>query len=345
LQTYIHILEGKLQLHSDKDASSSEVVGDLKKEMAKLRESNLQFSNHTSELETRLANSEAHSTSLACEVKNHEKEAEQRESAYRDLESHVALLDTSKDSQSLLDELEHREKRITELERNQEDMRETLELGRARLAADAEGETTGLRVQLASLNVSTSTISAASTNGSAFENARAITGLGPSPSTRHKELTPPDSPQPQRENALLENNEVVQLRDALRLLTARCAISELQSNQAQVKVNELTSQLSEAKLIHAELDDALPTSPIRVSSILGDDASDDGSTVQTPRGSSSPSSSPTMQYGSRRSPLPVLNVATSGMATVVRGRDFRGGRGSGESKRARYAKNSMHDCD
>jgi hypothetical protein len=54
---------------------------------------------------------------LLAQIERHEKDAVDREQAYRDLERHAALLDTSKENKLLLEELVEKDKRISSLER------------------------------------------------------------------------------------------------------------------------------------------------------------------------------------------------------------------------------------
>jgi len=327
----VHDLEAKLKAHSDKADSRDNTIVELQKELGNFRDNNLNLRTHASELEQLLARSEGDVGVLARQMEKYESEAAQRESAYRSLEARLDLLSDREDNKALLRELKKREGLIAALERQRDDL-----LG-SRDQASTNGTEygiSGLRSQLASLNISTPNVAEATSDSAIFENAQEIIRSSRSFGPANQELTPPESPESQRDGQASKNNEIIQLQTALKSLTARCSEAESQSSQASARVADLRSQLSEAKLIHAELDDVVPSSPSLPSSVHGDDASETGSMLQTPK-ASSPSPSPTERRGSRRGSTPLLISATSGYTTVGRGRDFRGGRGIGESKRVR----------
>lgn len=339
-QAYVHDLEGKLKLYSDQDDSNSEVVANLQKDILKLKESNRRFDTHTSELETRLSHSEAHSSSLASQIEQHEREAERRETAYRDLESHVELLHTTGGNEALFRRLDQRGKRIPDTmdsERNRSDLDENLGSKRATFADNAGAEKAGLlSAQLASFNASTSTIS--TSDHTTYEDAEEFIPVGRSPRTAQKELTPPDSPETQRQPEKSQETEVAHLRAALKALLMKSREEEFQRTQADAKIADLTSQLSDAKLVHAETEDVVPMSPAMSSPVRGDDASESESTILTPRwSSSSPSSSPNRSRDLRGGPLPLLVTSSLGRAGTVKSREFRVGRGLRDPKRLRWA--------
>jgi kinesin family protein 4/21/27 len=308
-------------------------VTELRKEIARLKEANDRLSQHSSEIETRLTKSEGHAAVLIAQIEKHEKEVMERVQAYRDLEAHVALLDTSKDNKLLLESLAEKEQRISQLEQQiidqtaglteREQLRQSVQVEKA---AQAE-----LRAKLAHLEVS----SASSTRDASiasFDDAKEqLPNRSPVPTV--KELTPPESPSSVRPTS--NDDHVAQLEAALRDLEARCADAEARYSEAEHQIAELSTQLSEAKLVHAELDDVMPVSPGAPSPGITDDTSESGSTttLQTPRGSSR-SSSPVRfasQRGSTSSTLAPVNGAVA-----LKHRDFRHGRGSfGDLKRAR----------
>ena len=307
-------------------------MADLRKEITRLKEANDRLTQHTSEIETRLSKSEGHAAVLIAQIEKHEKETLEREQAYRDLEAHVALLDTSKDNKLLLESLAEKEQRISALEQQvidqtagqseREQLRQSVQVEKA---AQAE-----LRAKLAQLEVSAAN-STRDTSLSSFDDVKEqLPNRSPVPTV--KELTPPESPTSVRPTH--NDDHVAQLEAALRELEARCAEAESKYSEAEHQIAELSTLLSEARLVHAELDDVMPISPGAPSPGVHDDTSDSGSTtLQTPRDSSR-SSSP-VRLATRRGSTPSMLTPLTG-AVALKQRDFRHGRGSfGDLKRAR----------
>ncbi|WWC89409.1 uncharacterized protein L201_004333 [Kwoniella dendrophila CBS 6074] len=328
-EAYIQDLETKLKTHTDKEDSHSDIVAELKKDIAKLGESNTTLSQHTTELEARLSTSENHSSNLAAQVEKQEKEAERREAAYRDLEAHIALLDTTKDNKILLEELDQRDQKIAELAKELEEKAAIEERERSCLLDAVQAEKSiqaELRSRLASLQVSSSS---ATTTGPASpppedEEETADTAVIPrTPLPTTTQLTPPESPRspglPKTDN---EENELEELKKALRDLSEKFSISESQ-------VAELTTQLSEAKLVNAEVEDTVPSSETPSTEDEEEVLSEAETTLQTPRDSLS-ATSPSRRRGS----MPILSaMATKGQGG--QGPGFRGGRGYGDSAQMR----------
>ena len=246
-----------------------------------------------------MAKSESHASDLSAIIEKHEREAEQREKSFRELESNIALLDTSKENKALLDEMEKKDARIAELERAEEE----------RIAA---GTWSTLPSENGHSNVDHDAIavemSREASHVTADSSATAVEGREAKPAS---DMTPPASPGSQSVSA--KEAELAALRDMLHEMSARCAAAENRCNDAEGKVADLTAQLSEAKLITAELEDRV------ITPVPHDDEvpTEDESTLQTPQGSS-PGPSPTK--GSRRGSM-------QGNGIGVRQKDFRGGRG------------------
>lgn len=330
---YIQDLETKLKSHADTSDSHGEAVTELRKEIAKLKESNERLNQHATEIEARLAKSDTHSSSLVAQLERYETEAAARERAYHDLERHVAVLDTSQDNKLLLEELSEKNDRIVLLERQIEqgavDREEQQNLRRSiavEQAAQAE-----LRARLLEVSTSTTQSGNRDTPNMSFDDAKEqLPQRSPVPTV--KELTPPDSPGSIR--PISQDEQVVQLEAALKDLAARCAEAESRASEAEHHIADLTTQLSEAKLIHAEMDDVLPISSPLPSPGLRDDISESGSTtLQTPVGPS-PATSPGRPSVGRRGSLPIM-TPTNGAITALKPRDFRLGRGFGETKQKR----------
>jgi hypothetical protein len=109
-QVYIQDLEAKLKSHTEKVDLEGEMcriwqgvplsqtcvglVGDVIPSASRSPSEDPQLNQHTSEIEARLAKSDTRSSALLAQIERHEKDAVDREQAYRDLERHAALLDT-----------------------------------------------------------------------------------------------------------------------------------------------------------------------------------------------------------------------------------------------------------
>ncbi|WVF71534.1 hypothetical protein IAT40_006342 [Kwoniella sp. CBS 6097] len=322
-EVYIQDLEAKLKAHAEKEDSHSDVVAELKKDIAKLRENNAALNENAAELEARLSKSETSSITLAAQVEKHEREAERRKVAYRELESHIALLDTSKDNKMLLQELDERDRKIAELQRAFDEKVTFDETERTQLLEAVQMEKSiqfELRSNLAALqppSASTRGPSSPSSVGAGENLESAINSRTPRPMT--KELTPPDSPQSPSSEDVPNNEDVEALKAALRELSARCS-------DAESRVADLTTQLSEAKLVHDEMDDVMPPSPAPVTPTVNTEEEDSApseaeTTLQTPK-DSTVTASPSRRRGS----MPI--ISSNGKAKE---RDFRGGRGYGDS--------------
>ncbi|WVQ99346.1 hypothetical protein IAU59_006479 [Kwoniella sp. CBS 9459] len=323
-EVYIQDLEAKLKAHADKEDSHSDVVAELKKDIAKLRENNATLNENTAELEAKLSKSETNSTALSAQVEKHEREAERREAAYRELESQIALLDTSKDNKMLLQELDERDRKIAELQRAYDEKVTSDDKERTELLEAVQMEKSiqfELRSNLAALqppSASTRGPSSPSSTSAGENLESAINSRTPRPMT--KELTPPDSPHSPSSEVVGDSEDIEALKAALRELSARCS-------DAEYRVADLTNQLSEAKLVHEELEDVMPPSPAPVTPSVHTEEEDSApseaeTTLQTPK-----ESAVTASPSKRRGSMPIISL--SGKAKE---RDFRGGRGYGDSK-------------
>ncbi|WRT66280.1 uncharacterized protein IL334_003233 [Kwoniella shivajii] len=325
-EAYIQDLETKLKVHSDKEDSHSDVVAELKKDIVKLRENNATLNQHTTELEARLSKSETRSSNLISQVEKQEKEAERREAAYRDLEAHIALLDTTKDNKILLEDLDQRDHRILQLERDLEEKSAFEEKERSQLLESVKLEKSlqaELRSRLASMQTSSaSSIDAASSSPeSVKEGSDSVTMKGTLPKATH-ELTPPETTHTADRSRKVDSEyEVEELKRALRELSERYSSAESQ-------VAHLTTQLSESKIGNTETGGVITPSPtLPTMEDEEETLSEAETTLQTPRDSVS-SSSPSRKRGS----MPILS------ATKVQGESgqgFRGGRGYGDSMQMR----------
>ncbi|ODN94308.1 hypothetical protein L198_05164 [Cryptococcus wingfieldii CBS 7118] len=318
-EAYIQDLEAKLKMYADKEDSHADAVAELKKDISKLRENNASSVSNAQELEAKLSRSEAASSKLVAQVEKQEEDAQVRESAYRELEAHIVRLEAQslEDSKRLLGELSDRDDKILELEEELEKQRldgsrenKLLEAVNAEKAAQQE-----LRIRLASMQKSASGVVTPPSEGST-----------PAGSVIKKSAASSNGGEGE------PIGELEQLRAAFEKLAAEHAKSESH-------IADLTSQLSEAKLVQGEMEDTMPLSPS--SPIIDHDSHSDDELeeVATPvddlptPARSAPGSSPTKRRTSsasmRRSSLPLLN---NGVAVKM---GFRGGRGFSDSTRIR----------
>lgn len=333
-KAYVQDLEGKLNSHTAKSDAHSATVADLRRQLVDMKHQNYDLTEHTAQLEARLTGSESRANDLVSQLEGQEQEAKSRETAYHDLEANIVLLDTTKDNKALLEELEATRHRLGELEAQ---LDTEISSGREKAAllqaVDTEGAAHAeLREKLNHLQ--TSSLTRPNSRGFASSEDGSW-NMRPSPTSSKvvAELTPPESPESPRVIVDSPDGEADELRAAVKHLSERCSEAELRYSKAAARVIDLTSQLSEARLVSAEMDDVVPSSSAVPSSSHGDDVSENESTLQTPRGSS-PTRSPTRSNVFKRGSMPL--IITSGFQTGIRGRDFRTGRGLRDSKRGRW---------
>lgn len=276
-----------------------------------------------------MSSSETRTASLLAQIDRNEKEVERRDQAYKDLESHIALLDTTQDNKALLEELQERDSRINDIERAHQERESRLERELAELT-DTHNASSVVNSQLrAEVDKLSSSISSTSNTVKGSSMMSISNGDLAGYSLINGDTGEVVS-EPETTNGLpAPSDEVEELRRALRALTARYQDSEARYSQAEHKIADLTTQLGEARLVHAEIDDVLPPSPNAPSSTL--DESDESTTLQTPRDEletldSLPAKS---SRNWNRGSMPVISTI------ALKNRDFRAGRGAGDSRRGR----------
>jgi hypothetical protein len=337
-QGYIRDLETKLKIYAEQEGKHSEVVTALRKEIATHQAANVKLSQHTTELELRLIQSEDRGLALGGQIGQYEKEAERHEKAFKALESHITLLDTTEDNKALLEELQQREIRICEMEKEYRERHAALELEKLELQKSHDAASLAnsqLRAEVDKLNVSTS--SAVSVDPHANDSTDLAPTRPPLLSQKTVFVTPPESPVTERQS--FETDEVAELRRALRTLTAKYHESELRYSEAENQIMDLRTQLDDAHLAQAEVEDIVPSSPSnRTHRSSIDENSDESMTLTTPKeeqeGFNPSPTKPTR--GGYRGSMPNLSLLTH------KGRDFRSGRGIVESRRARSVTSLLH---
>lgn len=310
-------MEAKLKTHDEAAEGRSDASAELRREISKLKETNASLTQHTTEIEARLVQSEERSGKLNHQIESLEREIIQRETAYKERESHIALLDTTQDNKELVAELEFRNRQIAELEKNrlEREKEEQAEKSRLEKLLEAERSTQeDLRRQLSHPNEFTPPPSrlmdptgmAVSRNPSLASSTASI-------------LTPPETPE-------RTADELTRLRTLLEEMSKKAAAAENKYTEARARVDELQIQLVEVR----EAKDTVPFTP-SISLTNLDEISENGSTLHTPR-DLSPAHSPSR---SKRGSMPILS--STGFSNGAKGAGFRGGRGYGESRRNRQA--------
>ncbi|ORX36741.1 hypothetical protein BD324DRAFT_651225 [Kockovaella imperatae] len=331
-EVYVQDLEGRLKTQTEQQDSNSAAVVDLRKEIAKLKELNDQLNIHTTELEARLAKAETRGSSLEAQIELQEKAAVQRENAYKDLEKHIEVLDTMHDNKLLLEELETKDQRVSELEIQCATLASDVKEEQTRLigALEAEKAIQGQLRSHISKSSSDTSLHLKDLSSVSASNVKEALGEGELPTHLDRDGRHANASITESADATAEgSDEIARLRRALEDLAARCHAAESRFREAEDKVIDLTSQLSEATLIRAEIDDVMPLSPAPLTPGTVGDRSEAGSQIQTPKRTSE-SPSPTRNTPLRRSSVPTLSSLS-----VIQKRDFRSTRGLADLKRSR----------
>ncbi|GAA5830293.1 hypothetical protein JCM3766R1_002857 [Sporobolomyces carnicolor] len=254
-EAYVRDLEAKLKEVDDADESTGNAVTDLRKELSRSREQSETTELYIKELEARLAKSDESNHALQGQLEVLERDIQRREEAYKELEARLALLDTSGEHKLLLAEIDEKDKRMIELERDLDEMK---------LRADTIAQ------EKDKLQEMTDQMRAA------HETMEAKVAA-----TKRRMLTPPDTPaetddgqfdslerqidtSPSNADSLL----VASLQEQMKQLTESHAATLAELETAKVRygdslkeIEELNSQVQEAKLVNATSDPPRGTSP------------------------------------------------------------------------------------
>lgn len=325
-EAYIQDLETKLKTYADKEDTHILVVSELKKEIAKLRETGASSTKNVLELEARLASSETLRENLATQVEKYERDAAIHEKASHELEAHIAHLEAADHNKRLLEELAQKNTKITELE--------------DRLKAKAQSHFEQKDKELSETDEAEHSIQneldskfAMSEISSGF-NTRPVTTP---PCERADALalvgtddpkTSPDKGMPHNQ-ADQESSQLEQLRKELKELWAKYSDSE-------TRIADLTAKLSEASLVQDMGDDMVEVAQSLTEELSQTDNQDEDGAGRKGIAASSADSNPCLdsekkQTSMRRTSLPLLNRSNISMK-----QGFRGGRGYSVSKRNRW---------
>lgn len=220
-QNYVRDLEAKLKAHGDADAADDPAT-ELRKEIAKYKESEGVSATYIASLEQRLGRADGDIVSLRAQVEKFEADLDTKDAAISKLQSRVdSMLAESEDMRQWKESLAEREQRVQDLERQMEEwekVRAETGLHRQRLAsAVSDVETTRRSLE-------------AEVNGA---------NLPASPTHSTMTITPADS------------SELTSLRER-----HQNTLSELDSVSAKYRdalkeISDLAAQIAEAKL-HSE---------------------------------------------------------------------------------------------
>lgn len=265
-EAYVRDLESKLKDYGDQDESHGSAVSDLRKEIARSREQAATTEQYIKDVEGRLAKSDDFTATLRRQTEVLERDVERREEAYRDLEGRLSLLDTSGEHKLLVAEIDERDKRLLDLERSLNELKiktATAEQEAQRLEKIAHLEKEAkeeLQSRVRTLERASMTLASAGLSTKARS-----AGFPPSsdPSARD-ELDSPSLPSPAQASAGPDVVGSLELRIEQLQTTYDQTVAELDSANAKYQeslkeIEDLNSQVEEAKLVHSEDGDLVPS--------------------------------------------------------------------------------------
>ncbi|GAA6019601.1 hypothetical protein JCM11491_002819 [Sporobolomyces phaffii] len=246
-EAYVRDLEAKLKEVDDADESTGHAVSDLRKELSRNREQSETTEMYIKELEARLAKSDESNHALQAQLEVLERDVQRREEAYKELEARLTLLDTSGEHKLLLAEIDEKDKRLLELERDLDEMKVKAET--------AAREKEKLQDIADRMKPERETIEAQ------------VTGA-----RRTSNLTPPDTPAETDDgefdpldrhvSGAANSDDLVsslheqmkQLREAHAATLAELESAKIKYGDSLKEIEDLNSQVQEAKLVHAQPD-------------------------------------------------------------------------------------------
>lgn len=246
-EAYVRDLEARLRDVDDADESHGAAVGALRKELARNREQAAATEQHVQELEARLASAEEGNTALRRQIDVLERDVARREESHRDLEARVQLLDNSNDSKQLLAEIDEKDRRLLDLER---------ELDALKVRADGAADEAARLQKLA--QVETALKEELESRVRTLENgqARNLVVTPPrTPALRSADadsLSPPEpDAAPPTEVAALRA-QVDKLRRAHAETTGELEMAKTQYAESLREIDDLNAQMQEARLLRSQ---------------------------------------------------------------------------------------------
>lgn len=315
-EAYVRDIEGKLKESGDHDERHEGALADVRKELSRAREQEVKTEQYVRELEARLAGADEQSAALRQHVETLERDIERREQAHRELEGRLALLDTSGDYKELVAELDARERRLLDLERELDeakDDRARLEGERSKLETRAEadrGENDELKSKVRQLE--RASFSARRSIGS-LDIARDADGT-PVPNGHEQHSSPAD----EANEDLIESLEsrIEQVQKSYERAVADLDVTNAKYQTSLKEIGELHAQLEEARLLQ-ESTDVVPTT----ASIRGEHSSSDDTAILD--------ASERKQNGSPTTPRTPRTRRSMPLASQTNRLSFLGARGAG----------------
>lgn len=311
-EAYVRDLESKLKDYGDQDESHGSAMSDLRKEIARSREQAETTEQYIKDVEGRLAKSDGFNATLRRQIEVLERDVERREEAYRQLEGRLSLLDTSGEHKLLVSEIDERDKRVLDLERSLDELKiktataeqETQRLEKiAQLEKEAKEE---LQSRVRTLERAWMTMASAGLS----TKARPTSFTPPATPAEGEDADPPSLPSPAQASADPDVVASLELRIEQLQATYDQTLAELDSangkyQESLKEIEDLNSQVEEAKLVHSEDGDlvASPSSPNFAHTSFLAVASDDAKSERPPTSPSTLTvSSPTTPTSTSRSP-------------------------------------------
>ncbi|GAA6061674.1 hypothetical protein JCM10212_000857 [Sporobolomyces blumeae] len=263
-EAYVRDLEAKLKNVDDADESTGNAVADLRKELARNREQASTTEAYIKELEARLAKSDESNVALHGRLEALERDVERREEAYKELESRLALLDTSGEHKLLLAEIDEKDKRVAELERDLVEMR-----NRAEAAAAEKDRLQQVTDQLRATSESMASRGAA-TRQKAMHLRRpgSLTPPHTPAETDDDDVDPLESadtvdglPNGTHEDVDPVHDQISKLREAHVATLAELEAAKAKYAESLKEIEDLHSQVQEAKLVASTSSDLDSPSP------------------------------------------------------------------------------------
>ena len=308
-EAYVRDLEAKLTDYGEHDAEQDRhglAVSDLRKELTKQREKSEITERYVKDLETRLAASEESMATFQRQVEVLERDITRREEAYQDLEGRLAVLDTSGDHKLLLAELDERDRRILDLERNVDDLKSQ------HVIIEQEG-----------IRLTTLVTAEKEEKDELASQIRTLERASlAAPKQALVNFTPPQTP----ETPHTDKIDAVDFEAQLEGLQRRYAQTVVELDLANGKysdslknIESLREQIEEAKLVHSERSDSVST-PIRPGFSLSLRTSSEN---LSPSPSSTSPSTPTSSGLGQKSPrsrrsMPIVPAAGSRLSFLGR---------------------------
>ncbi|GJN88660.1 hypothetical protein Rhopal_001626-T1 [Rhodotorula paludigena] len=250
-EAYVRDLETKLKDVDDAGESHGVAVADLRKELSRNRDQAQSTELYIKELEARLAQTDESNAALRRQIEVLEKDVARREEAHRELESRVALLDTSKESKLLLAEIDDKDRRLLDLERELDEVKaragtateEAARLQKLAQEEKAEKEELQSRVRTLEKGQARSVVVTPPRmpadlliNGDALDASRSSASADAASSPNVEEL----------------QKQIAELEATHKATTSELEAAMTKYRDSLKEIEDLSSQVQEARLLHSQ---------------------------------------------------------------------------------------------